>query len=195
MPDYTKGTIYMLEPTIEYEEGDIYYGSTTQTLHKRFYEHKKLFRLNYQGKSKTLFEKYGIENVKIILIKNYPCEGKKELEAEEATYIRNNKCVHRNIPSRSQKEYREDNKEKLKAYFKDYNETNKEKKQEYFKGYCETNKEKLNEQRRQYREVNKEKINEKKKEKIKCECGCEVLKQNIRQHQSNKKHMDLMKCI
>ena len=127
MPDYTKGTIYMLEPTIDYEEGDIYYGSTTQSLHKRFYEHKKLFRLNYQGKSKTLFEKYGIENVKIILIKNYPCEGKKELEAEEATYIRNNKCVNRNIPSRSQKEYREDNKEKLKAYFKDYYETKKEK--------------------------------------------------------------------
>jgi hypothetical protein len=36
MPDYSKGVIYMLEPTIEYEEGDIYYGSTTQTLHKRF---------------------------------------------------------------------------------------------------------------------------------------------------------------
>jgi len=103
MPDYTKGMIYMLEPTIDYDEGDIYYGSTTQPLHKRFYEHKKLFRLNYNGKSKILFEKYGFENVKIILIKLYPCEGKNELESGEATYIRNNKCVNRNIPGRSQK--------------------------------------------------------------------------------------------
>ena len=40
MPDYTKGMIYMLEPSIDYDEGDIYYGSTTQPLYKRFFEHK-----------------------------------------------------------------------------------------------------------------------------------------------------------
>jgi len=40
MPDYMKGTIYMLEPTLEYEEGDMYYGSTTQPLHKRLFQHK-----------------------------------------------------------------------------------------------------------------------------------------------------------
>ena len=29
MPEYSKGMIYMLEPTIEQNKGDIYYGSTT----------------------------------------------------------------------------------------------------------------------------------------------------------------------
>ena len=91
MPDYTKGMIYMLEPTIDYDEGDIYYGSTTQPLYKRFFEHKKSFRYNRKYKSKMIFEKYGVENVKIILIKNYSCLNKQELEAEEAKYIRENK--------------------------------------------------------------------------------------------------------
>ena len=52
MPDYSKGMIYMLEPTIHYEECDIYYGSTTQPLHKRFYEHKHIFDYDKPGKSK-----------------------------------------------------------------------------------------------------------------------------------------------
>jgi len=42
MPDYTKGMIYMLEPSIDYDEGDIYYGSTTQPLYKRFLNIKKV---------------------------------------------------------------------------------------------------------------------------------------------------------
>jgi hypothetical protein len=33
------------------------------------------------------------------------------------------------------------------------------------------------------------------KEKMKCECGCEVTKSNLKQHQTSKKHIDLMKCI
>ena len=84
---------------------------------------------------KKIFQKYGIENVKIILIQNYPCESKKELEAEEAKYIRNHKCVNRIIPGRCKQEYCEDNKEKLK----EYRETNKERKQEYDKTYRKEN--------------------------------------------------------
>ena len=93
------------------------------------------------------------------------------------------------------KESNETNNEKLKVYFKDYYEINKETKQEYNKDYNETNKEKINEQKKQYREANKEKINEKKRGKISCECNCEVLKQNIKQHQRTKKHISLIQCI
>ena len=39
-----------------------------------------------------------------------------------------------------------------------------------------------------YRETNKEKINE----KIKCDCGCEVLKRALKRHEKTKKHIDLM---
>jgi ketol-acid reductoisomerase len=43
------------------------------------------------------------------------------LEAEEAKYIRNHKCVNRIIPGRCKQEFCEDNKESLK----EYRETNK----------------------------------------------------------------------
>jgi hypothetical protein len=176
MPDYSKGMIYMLEATIHYEEGDIYYDSTTQPLHKRFYEHKHILNYDKPGKSKKIFQKYGIENIKIIFIQNYPCESKKELKAEEAKYIRNHKCVNRIIPGRCKQEFCEDNKESLK----EYRETNKERKQEYDKTY---------------RKENYEAIKVKKNEKIKCVCGCDVNKQNLKQHQQTNKHIDLMKCI
>jgi len=48
---------------------------------------------------------------------------------------------------------------------------------------------------KEYRENNKETITEKKREIIKCKCGCEVVKQNLKQHQKTKKHISLMKCI
>jgi len=191
MPDYSKGKIYMLEPTIEYNKGDIYYGSTIQPLHKRLYEHKKSFKRNEPINSKLLFEKYGIENVKIILIKQHPCNSKKELEAEEATYIRNNTCVNRNIPCRSPKEYREANKEKLQEYFKNYNTINSDKKKEYLKIYNESNKEKLQEKKKEYRAKNKSMINA----KVKCECGCLIVKRNLRQHRGFKRHSELLKNL
>ena len=61
------------------------------------------------------------------MIKQHPCDSKKELEAEKATNFRNNKYGNRNIPCRSQKEYREINKEKLQEYFKNYNTINRKK--------------------------------------------------------------------
>ena len=99
MTDYSKGMIYMLEPTLKYEEGYIYYGSTTQPLHKRLFQHKSDYTntCDRPCNSKLIFQKYGIENVKIILIKYYPCNNKNELEAQEATYIRKIKCVNRII--------------------------------------------------------------------------------------------------
>ena len=99
------------------------------TLHKRLFQHKSDYTNTCVRpcNSKLIFQKYGMENVKIILIKYYSCKSKKELEAEEATYIRNNKCVNRIIPGRSQKEYRETNIEKIQ----EYREDNKDKKQEY----------------------------------------------------------------
>ena len=38
--DYKNGKIYMIEPTCEYDEGDVYYGHTTSTLVKRLSQHK-----------------------------------------------------------------------------------------------------------------------------------------------------------
>jgi hypothetical protein len=60
-----------------------------------------------------------------------------------------------------EKEYRENNKEKIKEYF----QNNKEKHKEYCKEYRENNKEKLNKKNKEYRKNNKEKLNEYQKNK------------------------------
>jgi hypothetical protein len=43
--------------------------------------------------------------------------------------------------------------------------------------------------KKEYYETNKE------KNKIECECGCEVVKRYFKIHQTSKKHIKLMKCI
>tara|TARA_R110000822_G_scaffold109795_3_gene239772 strand:+ start:627 stop:1334 length:708 start_codon:yes stop_codon:yes gene_type:complete len=185
----------MIEPSIEYEEGDIYYGATTQPLHKRFFGHKSNYKRNiHKYQSSLLFNKYGVENIKVILIKQFPCENKKELEAEEAKYIRENKCVNKNIPLRTHKEWRDNNREKIK----EYNEVNKEKAKEKYelnkdeikerqKKYRETNKEKIKEKGKKYYETNKDKICEKTKKYY--EENKEKLKVNYNENKENIKEI------
>jgi FKBP-type peptidyl-prolyl cis-trans isomerase len=115
----------------------------------------------------------------MIKICDYPCENRREAELEEDRFMTELKAyMNSHRASRTQKQYREDNKEKIQEYTK-----------EYSKEYQETNKEKLKERRKEYYETNKE------KNKIKCECGCEVTKSNLKIHQTSKKHISLMKCI
>ena len=109
MLDYsTNGAMYKLELTIKNDEGDVYYGSTTQALYISFHGHKTRFLKNSKDKCKSsvLFQKYGIENMKIVLIKYFCCDTKKELEAEESVHIRNNKFINTVIPNRTRKEYK-----------------------------------------------------------------------------------------
>lgn len=79
--DYSKGTIYKIVNDID---DKIYIGSTTQPLHKRFYEHKKNATILMKD---TEFceemRKKGVGHFKILLIEYYPCENKGQLEAKE----------------------------------------------------------------------------------------------------------------
>ena len=56
------------------------------------------------------------------------------------------------------KEYYEENKEKLKAYDKKYREENKEKIEAYRKKYCEENREKVKAYDKKYHEENRDKL-------------------------------------
>ena len=147
--DYQKGKIYMIEPNCEYDDGDVYYGSTTSTLVHRLNNHKNI---SNKCKSKILIDKYGRENIKIVLIKLFPCNSIDELNAEEGHYHRNNRCVNKQIAGRKLKEYYDDNKEHILARQNEYNRThredtkkyradNKEHIKEYQKKYCQDNKE------------------------------------------------------
>jgi len=128
--NYKNGKIYKIESHL----GDkIYIGSTTkQYLSQRLVHHRYDYKEWQSGKrprrvcSFILFDEYGIENCDIVLIESYPCDTKDELHAREAHYIRTMSCVNRVIPGRVQKEYKEDNVERIKVRDKVYREANKE---------------------------------------------------------------------
>ena len=163
MVNYQNGKIYKLWSPL----GDlVYIGSTTQKLCYRLGGHKKDYKCGYlQATSKLLFDEYGIENVKIELIENYPCNNKTELLRKEGEHIRANNCVNKCIAGRTKGEEYQDNKEKyIKRSHKRYHN-------------------------------NKTEINTKKKANvITCDiCNTKVRKSDYARHELSKTHLDSLK--
>jgi hypothetical protein len=151
MPNFANGKIYKLWSP---EGDDIYIGSTTRSLCRRKAGHKFEYNCGKNVSSKILFEKY--YDVRIELVEEFPCENKMELNKREGYYIRTLECVNKQIPDRTQKEWIEDNKEKIKEQKKQYNEANKEKFKEINKKYREENKEYFKDKRKEWCEKNKD---------------------------------------
>jgi hypothetical protein len=103
---YKDGKIYKI---VSDKTDMIYIGSTIDTLNKRLNVHKSdKKRTNF----KLIFE---IDlNPKIVLLEEYPCKNRKELETRERYHIENNDCINKNIPTRTEKE-------RKKEYNKEYN--------------------------------------------------------------------------
>ena len=112
----------------------VYFGHTCDTLSRRFSKHK--------SSSNTTTSKIIIEkgDAIIILLEEYPCENEMVARSREAYYILNNNCVNKQIPGRTQKEYRDSHKEKMNEYQKEYHNSHKEKSKEYYKLYYLKNK-------------------------------------------------------
>ena len=165
MPNYQNGKIYKI---INNENDDIYIGSTCQKLCERMSGHRCDYNkyLDNNNKYITSYKILQYNTANIILIENFPCNSKEELHAREAFHIINNICVNRCVPGRTNKEYREDNKEYYQKYSKEYREDNKEYIQKYSKEYREDNKEYSKEYRKEKYE-NDEEYREKIKEKSK----------------------------
>lgn len=100
-----------------------YYGSTTQRLSKRLSGHKANYKKYLAGNYSytTSFEVVKHNDCKIYLVESFECKNKEELHKKERHYIENNNCVNKNIPTRTIREYQQDNKEQIKAYKKEYN--------------------------------------------------------------------------
>ncbi len=163
---YKNGKIY----TIRYKNDDslIYVGSTIQPWFKRWYGHKCRVN-NEKSKEYNFFlyqkmRKTNIEDWYIELYEEFSCENTEQLNKREGETIREIGTLNKVIPGRTQKEYIEDNKDKIKEYKKEYNKEwykkNSEKKKEYLKEYQPKKKEKLNKYLKQYREDNKQKLKE-----------------------------------
>ena len=166
----------------------IYVGSTSKKyLSTRLAQHKQQYKF-YKKATKNnttsfqLFDAYEPENCEIILIENVNCNSKNELHARERFYIESLDCVNKCIPSRTKKEYRTDNKEKINEQSKVYYEDTKEQKKVYY----ENNKER----QKEYEKLNQEKIHQQKNEKNVCLCGGKFTHTNKLRHFSSQKHIN-----
>ena len=166
MVNYNNSKIYKIEPICDHDEGDIYIGSTTkQYLSQRLDTHRsnyKKWKNNKYSKVQVfeIFDKYSVSNCQIVLIETVNAESKDELLAREKHYIKSVKCVNKNIPGQTNKEYRENHKEEsAKA-------------------------------QKEWREANKEKLKEKKLQIINCECGNQFTFGNKHRHLQTKIHID-----
>ena len=111
MPDYSKAKIYRV-----FCEEDEYIGSTIRPLSERMYSHRQSFKQgNKSITSYIIFETHGIENVKIELIEEYPCDNREQLLKREGEIQRERKCVNKNIAGET---YQYENKSEYdKAYY------------------------------------------------------------------------------
>ena len=162
------GRIYKI---ISGQGDECYVGSTFQSLTYRWRDHKKGYNQYKQGKktvccmaSYELFDKYGVDNCAIILIKEYEVCDRTHMEAYEQLWINKLNCINKKaafqIKKIAKKQYREQNKELIKEQNRQYYEQNKDKINQKHKEYREQNKELIKEQNRQYYEQNKDKCKE-----------------------------------
>ena len=174
---YNQGKIYAIKNNVN---DDVYIGSTTQPLSKRFNDHKKNLKDNSKYNRCSVYKKMvelGKENFYIELIEDYPCETKEELLIREGQLIRELGTLNQQIMGRTlheqQLEYRQNNKEKLKQKQRNYYLNNKEEVDEKCRVYREENKDKINQKKAEYRETNRDEIRQKANEKIQC-LNCKV---------------------
>jgi len=214
--DYANSSIYKL-CCRDTDITDCYVGSTTN-FRTRKNQHKCVcYKQEYKTYNRKVYqfirEHGGWENWDMVLIEKVNVNDGNELHKEERKWIEQlNATLNQVIPTRTikeyQKEYLENNKEKIRGKRKIYRENNKEKIKEYYednkdklkekkKIYREINKDKIKEYRennkeyyKEYQEINKVKIKEQRNKKMECPiCNSIVNKGNLPRHQKT------MKCI
>ena len=217
MVDYKQGKIYKLCNNVDEK---IYVGSTCGTLRLRKSGHKIKSK---QEPNRIIYEhlnNVGWNNVEIILIEDFECESKSELHRRERYWIELLKPVlNKAVPTRTFKEYYNDNKEEILINVKKYTLDNKDKVRDCKKKYRLANKDKLKLINHEYRKKNKEQIKvkgaeyyEKDKEqiamkvaeyrakncdkiqlqtqeKIICECGSTICRPCLPRHKKTQKHI------
>ena len=158
MVNYANGKIYKIVCNIT---GKIYIGSTTLSLSQRLVQHRTDYNGWKNGKRKFVTSFGIIENgnYDIVLLEEFPCENKEQLYQRERFYIESLICVNKVIPTRTNKEYRIDNADKIKEYYID----NIDKIKDHQKNYYIDNADKIKEQSKLYRLENTDKIREQNK--------------------------------
>jgi hypothetical protein len=172
--NYNKSIIYKLVCN-DLNIKECYVGSTTNFI-KRKNVHKSA--CNNEKSKDYNFNRYnfirnngGWENWSMVLVENFNCESKRELEQRERFWF-----------------------EKLKSTLNSHKpyiteEENKEYHEEYHKEYRDNNKEQILKQKKEYYEKNKKKL----KEKYNCVCGSILRLSDKSRHKKSKKHLLFIK--
>lgn len=177
MGKYYDGKIYKIECKTS---GDIYIGSTYCTLNDRLQTHKK-YPKEQKIRSYDILQN---NNYEILLLENYPCYSKQQLERREGWYQKNINCVNKKIAGRTDQEYRDDHKKESAERSKINYLKNIPLRRQQNKEWRINNPEKEKEIRK--------KNESKRKEKIPCPlCGKLVSRRRI----VNDKHQKSSRCI
>tara|TARA_R100000988_G_scaffold103554_1_gene83362 strand:- start:372 stop:968 length:597 start_codon:yes stop_codon:yes gene_type:complete len=176
---------------------EIYVGSTSN-FKARKHQHKECCnninsKSHYYYKYKFIRDNGGWDNWVMIQIKTFPCDSKRELESEERKVIEElNPQLNIRVPTRTKKEWENDNKEIISIKKKEYYLKNIEHKKEYDKQYRLKNKEYLDKKKKEWYSKNKEIINEKNKVKYTCKCDSVCRISDKRRHEQTKKHQNFI---
>jgi len=169
------GRVYTLRT---HQSPDIYIGSTIQTLSQRMTDHRRHYQKYLDGTFVYIssYEVLQHEDAYIELIFEGEFESKYALMKKEGEYIREMNCVNKNIPGRTDAEYREDHKEQINKW-------------------REENKQHLLNYSKEYHEKNREQILEKAKKTYECKCGsiCRIAEKT--KHERTKKHQAFIQCL
>ena len=188
---------------------DCYVGSTTNFIQRKYRHKTSCNNINNKAYKVNVYvfirANYGWENWDMIEIEKYPCNDLNEALKRERYWIETLKAtLNKVIPSRTQKEYREDNKnkilnhqkiyyqnnaDKIKADGKLYYENNADKIKATVKQYALEHPDKKKEHNKAYREANADKIKEYKKQYAKD--NAEKIKEYKRQYYLNKQKKQL----
>lgn len=176
-----KGRIYQI---LNNDASIIYVGSTTDSLKKRWINHKSGAKGQLKGKYRNLsiyqhFNEMGVDQFKLELIKEYDVVDVKHLRAIEQLWINKVKCINKQpcfMPISK--------KARDKLYGDAHRaELNAKCMENYF-----ANHEANLVARKEYRALNRERINAKKGDKIACECGGSYTRSHKSRHLSTARH-------
>jgi hypothetical protein len=205
MPDFSKSQIYKI---VHVGFNLCHIGSTVEKLHVRMVRHRSHYKSYLKGQHNyvslfKIFDEYGVDNCKIYLIENYPCQSKEELTAREGEHQKNTECVNKRMEGRTMKQWCQDNKEtismKKKTYYQDKKPDLQKKNKEYYEDKKEdislqrkerrkNNPELIREQERQAYQRNKEHKKSRRGERAECDCGAVVCRAELSRHRKTKKH-------
>jgi len=215
--DYSKTIIYKIQGIDNPEL--LYVGSTTDFTKRKYHHKNNCDNPNNKGHNFKLYqmirENGGWDMFNMVIVKEFPCENKRQAEAEEDKWIREMKAnlnshrafvtpeerieqmkqyrlEHKEQIAEQVKQYRLEHKEQIAERNKQYNLEHKDEITEYKKQYELKNKDEIAEKKKQYYLENKDKIFEQRKQKITCECGCIISQNNLERHKRSKRHQDLL---